>query len=362
MEKPHLATSNTNADGTAPTRPTEIDLSQIITLLHTQYPNFTADSSIKKITFNISEDKETRKRRNAERRARLDFTDEQRREHYAEKLQEYDEEMDDTLTELHEWRAEIMMWKERTPDLSNYAQKRKEIQDALTTLVPRLNPESLFRGGADDTARCGQLLILMEKDWAGTDKEKIAVCHMVSLQWLIRQQAADCAETSSTIHEVKEEARKKKENTTFDEALRKLLIDCLHLDKGMKNTRIGEKDWNKMRLIVALMHVLDFRKTLPTIDEKSYAKLVASIINSDPDNLRKTINRHQQTIKPYGRNLKELSENYIKRNPSDDDKAMSSRDFKEHWDGMYELIDGFIDKLEDLAPLRTKSAQTPSAL
>ena len=79
-----------------------------------------------------------------------------------------------------------------------------------------------------------------------------------------------------------------------------------------------------MRLIVAVMHVLDFRKTLPTIDEKSYAKLVASIINSDPDNLRKTINRHQQTIKPYGRNLKELSENYIKRNPSDDDKAMSS--------------------------------------
>ena len=60
--------------------------------------------------------------------------------------------------------------------------------------------------------------------------------------------------------------------------------------------------------------------------------------------------------------MAQKSDEVRKRNPSDDDKAMSSRDFKEHWDGMYELIDGFIDKLEDLAPLRTKSAQTPSAL
>lgn len=357
MEKPPLAASNTNETSTTTIRPTGEDIPNFHHFFNSLY-----DLSSDIIRFN-EEEKEIRKLHNSERRKRLNFTDEQRKEHYAQKLLEYDEEIDDALTELHEWRAEIMMWEERIPNISDYNRKREEIHKALNMLVPRLKPESLFREGVDDTARCGQLLILMEKDWDGTEKEERTVCHMSALQWLIRQQAVDCVKMPKIIDEVNEgEEEKKTEVTSFNEALRIICCDCLHLDKGEKNTKVGEKVWNKNRLIVALMHVLTYRKSLPFNDEKSFAKQVAPIIGKDAENLRKSINRIQLTIKPYGRNLKELSERYIKRNPSNDVNAMTARNYKVYWDGMFELIDGFISTIEPLAPLRGNGAQKPSAL
>lgn len=351
MEKPPLAASNTNETSTTTIRPTGEDIPN----LHLFYDSLYGLSS-HRIRFN-EEEKENRKRHNAERRKRLNFTDEQRKEHYAQKLLEYDEEIDDALTELHEWRAEIMMWEERIPHISDYNRKREEIHKALNMLVPRLKPESLFREGVDDTARCGQLLILMEKDWYGTGKEKRTMCHMSALQWLIRQQAVDCVKIPKIIDEVNEgEEEKKTEVTSFDEALQILCRDYLHLDEDGRDARIGEKVWNKNRLIVALKYVLENRNTLPITNDSEYAQLIASIIGVSSENLRKNISHHQKQIKPYGCNLKDLNENYIKTHKSDDTNAMTSREYKTQWNGIFELIDGLIEEIDELSSLRGNSA------
>lgn len=275
------------------------------------------------------------------------------------------------VNEIYHHKIELMLWAATTEHYqdasltqADYDRKIRIEQGKLKAMDEKLPVESYFRHGSDDTAKCGHLLIIKMMEW--DDALKIYAVELLSgIQWLIQQKEKLAAATASQKDEEKEDEtaiNPFEKETTFNEALRILSIDYLKLNQAKTNVKIGEKNWNKMRLVVALMHVLENRKMLPTCDEKAYAKLIAPIISKDSENLRKNINKHQQTIKPYGRNLKELSNNYIKTHPSDNYKAMTSKDFDDYWNGMYELIDGFIDKQEELAPLRAKSAQTPSDL
>ena len=120
----------------------------------------------------------------------------------------------------------------------------------------------------------------------------------------------------------------------------------------MTNTKINDKQWNKNRLIVATMYVLQYRGTLPTTDETMFAEMVASIIGQNSENLRKNINHHQQDIKPYGCNLKCLDEDYISTHILENGKGITRREFRSRWKGMFELIDGYIEQNEDLVLLR----------
>ena len=304
-------------------------------------------------------DRNERKKKVNDRLKRIHLSDEERSLHFAHKQKEYKVEVAEKLLELEEWYVCIQAYDGRTPNKQDYSEKFNEIQKELQELNSRINPSLFFKDGPDDVALCGSILIINETKWNSSDEQK-AVCLMSALQWLLRQQAKDYEQqthiTTST------ETKLSKPVNSFDEAFKILMTKYLELNVQGTNTQINGKQWNKNRLIVATMYVLQSRGTLPTTDETTYAELVAPIVGQDPENLRKNINHHQQDIKPYGCNLKCLNEEYICNNIPDDGKGMTRREFTSRWKGMFELIDGYIDGNEDLVPLRGNSAETPRVI
>ena len=300
-------------------------------------------------------DRNERKKKVNDRLKRIHLSDEERSLHFAHKQKEYKVEVAEKLLELEEWYVCIQAYDGRTPNKQDYSEKFNEIQKELQELNSRINPSLFFKDGP----LCGSILIINETKWNSSDEQK-AVCLMSALQWLLRQQAKDYEQqthiTTST------ETKLSKPVNSFDEAFKILMTKYLELNVQGTNTQINGKQWNKNRLIVATMYVLQSRGTLPTTDETTYAELVAPIVGQDPENLRKNINHHQQDIKPYGCNLKCLNEEYICNNIPDDGKGMTRREFTSRWKGMFELIDGYIDGNEDLVPLRGNSAETPRVI
>lgn len=352
-----MASSQANETGHTSIEKEEFDspsLASYITRLNGLYSSLTQRST-NFYTPQVTE--ESRKKDNESYRKRLNYSDKQRQRHYASKLKEYSIEIDDTLTELCDWRSDFITWEERIPNQRDYEQKINAVKDLLRVLFPKLNPDSLFREGVNDTARCGQILIKMEKSWQDNEEEQ-AVCLLYSLQWLMSMQAKDCVcIIDDTNTETQPTNVPPKKESTVNEAIEILYTKYLRLNSEGTNTKIGERNWNKTRILVASMHVLGHKGTLPTDDEKAYAKLVAPFIDADAENLRKNINRVQQEIKPFECNLKDLNEDYIKNNPPESENAMTRKKYKDNWKGAFELIDGLIETMDDLAPLRKKSAQ-----
>lgn len=307
----------------------------------------------------VREERKERKKKVNERLKRIHFSDEKRSLYFVQKQKEYDVEVLEKLLELEEWYVCIQEYDGRTPNEHDYLKKFNEIQDELQKLNSRINPTLFFKDGPDDVALCGGILIINETKWSSSDEQK-AVCLMSAVQWLVRQQAKDYEQQK--LITTPTETEFPKPVNSFEEAFKTLLTKYLELNTQGTNTNINGKSWNKNRLIVATMYVLQSRGTLPTIDETMYAELVAPIIGWDSENLRKNINHHQQDIKPYGCNLKCLDEDYISKNIPDDGKGMSRKNFKNRWKGMFELVDSLIANNEDLASLRGNSAETPRVI
>ena len=304
-------------------------------------------------------DRNEPKKKVTHRLKRIHLSDEKRSLHFAHKQKVYDVEVSEKLLELEEWYDDFETFERRTPNAQDFADKLDEMKREIEKLDSRINPDLFFKDGPDDVVLCGRILIKNETKWNSSDEQK-AVCLMSALQWLLRQQAKYFEQQTHITTSA--ETKLSKPVNSFDEAFKILLTKYLELNVQGTNTKINDKQWNKNRLIVATMYVLQSRGTLPTTDETMYAELVAPIVAQDPENLRKNINHHLQDIKPYGCNLKCLNEEYIRNNIPDDGKGMTRREFTSRWKGMFELIDGYIDGNEDLVPLRGNSAETPRVI
>lgn len=321
-------------------------------------PTYTqTPTSAESISFDSAEKARQERRMDVAMRNLLKSTSEECRLLFKLFQNKYEDQIFHRITSLMIWVGTEEHMKDCPLTVDDYDRRIKEEQGELKAMDDRLPVDKYFRLGADDTAKCGHLLIIKQRVWDEA-KQIYATVLLSGIQWLMRQREELVAVADSGKGTQKEETTTEavaQAETTFNEALKKLCIDCLKLNGKGQNTQIGEKQWNKTRIMVCLMHVLADRGTLPTSDEKSYAQLIAPFIGKNPDNVRKNINKCQLTIKPYGRNLKELNEDYIKNHPSDDERAMSAREFKEQWSGMFELIDAFISSQEELAPLRVKA-------
>lgn len=262
--------------------------------------------------------------------------------------------VDNQYTELQRWELYTRLMEGHSPTPSQYDKKIEKLYMELPTI--ELKDESgkpalgrLFPNGAHDTTFCGLYLII-------NGCSEVAIKTLSGIQWLMRKKEALLVQQRAVATEEQTSEMTQKKEITIEEALSTLFIKCLHLNEGKNNIQINKKCINKMRLKVGVMHVLEYRGVLSNHDEAAYAHLIAPILGENPENLRKNINKHQQTIIPYKKNLRELSEEYISKHPSDNPHAMTAKDFTDLWDGIYELIDGFIDTRIELAPLRGKGA------
>ena len=286
---------------------------------------------------------------------RIHFSDEQRSLHFVHKQQkEYDVEVKEKLLEMEEWYDDFLTFEGRTPNEQEFANKFQEIKEELKGLDSRINPDLLFEKGPDDVVRCGRILIKNENKWYSWKEQKV-VCLMSAYQWLLRRQPKD--DEQQTPNTILNKTHLSNSAIGNKDAIAKLLIDHLKLNQKGTNININGNNWNKNRLIVATMHVLQHRGTLPVTDETKYAELLAPIIGQPAEGLRKNINHHLQDIKPYGCNLKDLNEDYISNNFPEGGKGISAREYRIRWKGMFDFIDGYIENDEDLAILRRNSAQ-----
>ena len=303
----------------------------------------------------IRSERNERKRTAKERLNRIQLSDEQRSLHFVHKQQkEYDVEVKEKLLEMEEWYDDFLTFEGHTPNEQEFANKFQEIKEELKGLDSRINPDLLYKNGPDDVVLCGRILIKNENKWNSWEEQK-AVCLMSAYQWLLRRQPKD--DEQQTPNTILNKTHLSNSAIGNKDAIAKLLINHLKLNQKGTNININGNNWNKNRLIVATMHVLQHRGTLPVTDETKYAELLAPIIGQPAEGLRKNINHHQQDIKPYGCNLKDLNEDYISNNFPEGGKGISAREYRIHWKGMFDFIDGYIENDEDLAILRRNSAQ-----
>lgn len=282
--------------------------------------------------------------------------DECMREYFNLMQDNYKEEVDDYIGELKRWRVEVRARKCHWPRREDYEEKRMEICHTFCSCEPNFPVEQYFSCGADDTADAGAYLLSLPSNEMKETKERLGILIFSCIQWLVRERDALPIGTSDAPGNSIPDNTPPSEEITYDKALKTLLVDYLKLNTEGTNVKIGEKTWNKTRVVVATMHVLKTRGTLRASNDKEYAVQIAPLIDRDSEALRKNISSVQQEIKPYGRNLKDLDEAYIKNNPPSDGKGMSTRTFRNSWEGMYDVIDAFINTKDNLNPLRGKNA------
>lgn len=328
------------------------------------------------ILFNEVDTKDVRKerkRKNAQKRKLYQNSPIENSQYYAALCKTFDLEIDDKVTALERNFFEIRTLQVRSLNALDFHNAMISIKTELLEMDEKMPVNHFFKEGPSDTALVGQYLILRQEDWDEETTQK-AVSILGGMQWLLKNKEKlivaemqmssqrPVSDTQTNLSEEPDNTPPLTSTHDFEIALSTLLLEYLKFNEGKNIVEIDGWKWGKTRLLVGVMHVLEQRGTLPAKDEKTYASLVSSIIGGNPDNLRKCINKCHQEIKPFGRNLKDLNVDYIKRNTSENENAVTARDYDKNWEGMYEMIDNLIKTKEDLSPLRQKGAQPPSVL
>jgi hypothetical protein len=328
------------------------------------------------ISFNEVDPKDVRKERkkeNAQKRKLYHYSPTEYSQYYAALCKTFDLEIDDKVTALERDLFEIRTLQVRNLNASDFYNVMDKLKEELLVIDKEMPVNHFFKEGPNDTVLVGQYLILRQEKWNNDITQK-AVSILGGMQWLLKNkeelifaeiQTSNQLSDSDTQANLSEESDNTPTFTSthnFEIALSTLLLEYLKFHEGKTNIEIDGRQWNKTRLLVGIMHVLEQRGTLPSKDENAYAKLLGTIIGGDSNNIRKRINKCHQEIKPFNRNLKDLNADYIKRNAPDNEDAVTARKYNNNWEGIYEMIDHLIETKEDLAPLRKKGAQPPSVL
>lgn len=325
-------------------------------------PNYTHTQTTQKhIIFDSTEQFKLEREFNELLQQLYDSSPQKRKEYFNLKQEKYKNLIYKYITKLKKWELIILATKMRPPTCEDYTMKLQELYSEFKTLDETIPIDKYFAEGPDDTMLPGVYLITLA-DEVSQERMIHATVLFSGIQWLMQQKEKIVTATTSQEKMKSGEAAEGpiKKELGYADALKTLVNTHLKLNTKGRNVEVGNKSWNKTRLIVALKHVLENRNTLTTSNDVEYAQSIASITGQDPENLRKNISNYQKQIKPYGCNLKDLNENYIKAHKSDDTNAMTSREYKTWWAGMFELIDSFIEQMNDLSPLRGNSAQNPA--
>lgn len=328
------------------------------------------------ISFNEVDTKDVRKERkrnNAQKRKLYHYSPTEYSQYYAALCKTFDLEIDDKVTALERDLFEIRTLQVRSLNALDFHNTMISLKTELLEMDEKMPVTHFFKEGPSDTALVGQYLVLRQEEWNDETTQK-AVSILGGMQWLLKNKEKliiDELQTSSQrpVSDTQANLTEEFDNTppftsthNFEIALSTLLLEYLKFNEGKTNIEIDGRQWNKTRLLVGIMHVLEQRGTLPSKDENAYAKLLGTIIGGDSNNIRKRINKRHQEIKPFNRNLKDLNADYIKRNAPDNEDAVTAKEYNNNWEGMYEMIDTLIETKENLAPLRKKGAQLPSVL
>lgn len=276
-------------------------------------------------------------------------------EYFVEKQEECKSIVDDFILELKRWELQRLAYTTHNPTVEDYDEKLKELYAEIKLLDNKIPIERYFAKGPDDSMLVGVYLATLAHK---PDKEIVEefVKLLSGIQWLIRRRNE---KKDNASEEAEQKIPPLQQVNSPKEALKILLIKYLKLDSKGTNVEIGDNTYNRTRLMVATREVLEERNAFPFKDEKDYADFIASLTGESSENVRKNINNHSQAIKAYGVGLKGLNEDYIKRNESNVEKGMTAWQYRNQWEGLFELIDNFINQEEELAILRSKPAQTP---
>lgn len=324
------------------------------------------------ISFNEVDTKDVRKerkRKNAQKRKLYYYSPTQYNQYYTALCKTFDLEIDDKVTALEKDFFELRTLQVRSLNASDFHNVISSLKKELLEIDEKMPVNHFFKEGYNDTTLVGQYLILRQEEWNDENTQK-AVSILGGMQWLLKNKEkfiiagmqTSVSDTQTNLSEESENTPPPASTHDFEIALSTLLLEYLKLNEGKTNVKINGKQWNKTRLLVGIMHVLEQRGTLPSKDENAYAKLLGTIIGGDSNNIRKRINKCHQEIKPFNCNLKNLSADYIKNNKHKDKKATTSKNYENKWEGIYEMIDNLIETNKDLASLRKKGAQEPSEL
>ena len=308
-----------------------------------------------------------RKKKNAQKRKLYHNSPAKNSQYYIALCKTFDVEIDDKITTLERDFFEIRTLQVRSLNASDFYNVMDKLKKELLVIDKEMPVNHFFEEGSNDTALVGQYLILRQEEWNNDITQK-AVSILGGMQWLLKNkeelifaemQTSNQLSVSDTQANFSEESDNNPPlipTHNFETALSILLLEYLKFNEGKTNIEIDGRKWNKTRLLVGIMHVLEQRGTLPSKDEKAYAALLSSVIGGDPDNIRKRINKCHQEIKPFNCNLKDLNADYIKRNAPDNENVVTKDLYEYNWEGMYEMIDNLIETKEDLAPLCKKGA------
>lgn len=307
------------------------------------------------ISFVPTEPLKTEKKRERTLQELYSLTPEGFVEYFVEKQEECKSIVDGFILELKRWELQRLAYTTHNPTVEDYDEKLKELYAEIKLLDNKIPIERYFAKGPDDSMLAGVYLATLAHK---PDKEIVEefVKLLSGIQWLIRRRNE---KKDNASEEADQETPLQPQVNTPKEVLKILLIKYLKLDSKGTNVEIGDNTYNRTRLMVATREVLEERNTFPFKDEKDYADFIASLTGESSENVRKNINHQFQGIKAYGVNLKKLNEDYIKRNQSEVEKGMTAWQYRNQWEGLFELIDNFINQEEELAILRSKPAQTP---
>ena len=307
--------------------------------------------------------REERKMGNAHKRRLYRNSPEENRLYFAALCKTFDLEIDDRITALEKEFFKIRTLQVRNPNIKDYENLMNDIKTELKKQDNEMPVEHFFKEGPEDTALVGQYLILRQEEWSDSTIRHV-VSIIGSMKWLIAMKVDFIDEKEQPIITTAfSEPQSSEDNglevksleisDDFKKAFKTLLVDCLKLNNGKTKVDIGDRKWGRYNVLAAVMYVLKDRKVLPTTNIMNYASLIRSCLDGMPDTLRQAINKSILKIKPYECSLKKLSVSFIKASPNRSNiNAMTAVEYTTDWDGLYELIDTFIDTNNKLESLR----------
>ena len=258
---------------------------------------------------------------------------------------QYALQINSVFKDLRRWCIEIRARKCRYPIREDFIAKLSEYYKLLCIKDADFPFETYFSNGANDTADAGAYLLCLS-DMNREAEELHAIRLLSAVQWLIRERDKLPLESAPIVLEAndatEEENIDSRQEAEIENEELINLYNALHLGNENRLITLGEKSYNRGKILTAVMHMYKEENKSWAENPSQFSKKLVDVLpttqnlsveekNKKAKAIAKCINRELSSIK--GLHLKDLSvENICKKNGCF--KTIAKEVF-DQWDGLY---------------------------
>ena len=258
---------------------------------------------------------------------------------------QYAPQINSVFKDLRRWSIRVRARKRCYPIREDFIAKQNEFYKLLYAKDSDFPFETYFSNGVDDTADAGAYLLCLPE--MNREEEELHAIRLLSaVQWLIRERDKLPLESAPVVLEandaIEEENIDSRQEAEIENEELINLYNALHLGNENRLITLGEKSYNRGKILTAVMHMYKEENKSWAENPSQFSKKLVDVLpttqnlsveekNKKAKAIAKCINRELPSIK--GLHLKDLSvENICKKTGCF--KTIAKEVF-DQWDGLY---------------------------